>query len=460
MNRTFLGMDVTIKRLPPLDPDFIPLAALWNSYKGEHPATIAVERPGGINAEAFRLQNASALTDADKYMVTQLVKSMLWIYGGYKILVSGGEALTAFVDSLFKKDAPLAFDGVFMSGVYENPVTVAGVGTGQISSDATANKPVRSKPDMTGCRIGFDAGGSDIKVSAVIDGTAVFSQEIVWLPKVNPDPAYHYKHIVDAMKLAASKMPRVDGIGVSSAGIYVNNRTMAASLFLKVPKEDFDRHVKDIYIRAAAEFGNIPLVVANDGDVTALAGAMEYDAGQVLGIAMGTSQAGGYVDANRRINGWLSELAFTPVDANPGAGFDEWSGDIGRGVQYFSQDAVIKLAPAAGIELEQSLTPAEKLAFVQSLMINGDNRAAQIYETIGVYLAHGLAYYSRFYKLSRVLLMGRVVSGQGGVIIHETAVSVLRDEYPELAESVTLCLPDEKSRRVGQSVAAAALLGI
>ena len=30
---------------------------------------------------------------------------------------------------------------------------------------------------------------------------------------------------------------------------------------------------------------------------------------------------------------------------------DEWSGDIGCGVKYFSQDGVIKLAPRAGIEL-------------------------------------------------------------------------------------------------------------
>ena len=84
-------------------------------------------------------------------------------------------------------------------------------------------------------------------------------------------------------------MPRVDAIGISSAGIYVDNRTMVASLFLKVPQNEFEKKVKDIYIRACKEFGDIPFEVCNDGDVTALQGAMSMNATNVLGIAMGTS---------------------------------------------------------------------------------------------------------------------------------------------------------------------------
>ena len=103
---------------------------------------------------------------------------------------------------------------------------------------------------LGGCRIGFDAGGSDRKVSAVIDGEPVFSEEVVWFPKTTADPDYHYEGIVSALKSAAAHMPRVDAVGVSSAGIYIENRTMVASLFLKVPKDLFDAKVKDIYIRA------------------------------------------------------------------------------------------------------------------------------------------------------------------------------------------------------------------
>ena len=122
---------------------------------------------------------------------------------------------------------------------------------------------------------------------------------------------------------------------------------MVASLFNKIPREDFDRHVKNMYLDIAAEIG-APVVVANDGDVTALAGSLDSETGELLGIAMGTSEAAGYVDGEKNLNGWLSELAFVPVDCNPGAMEDEWSGDIGCGVKYFSQDGVIKLAEMAG----------------------------------------------------------------------------------------------------------------
>ena len=306
---------------------------------------------------------------------------------------------------------------------------------------------------MEGCRIGFDAGGSDRKVSAVVDGETVYSEEVVWFPKINSDPDYHYDGIVAALKSAAEHMPRVDAVGVSSAGVFINNRTMNASLFLKVPKEIYNEKVKDIYIRAIHDtFGDVPYCVINDGDVSALAGAMSLNDNSVLGIAMGTSEAVGYVDEEGRITGWLNELAFVPVDAQ-----DEWSGDIGCGVKYFSQDGVIKLAPRAGIELDENASPAEKLKAVQALMAEDDPRAAKVYESIGVYLGHTLAYYYELYGCRHVLLLGRVMSGKGGDLILDTAKKVLDGEYPELAGKILPELPDEKFRRVGQSMAAASL---
>jgi predicted NBD/HSP70 family sugar kinase len=260
------------------------------------------------------------------------------------------------------------------------------------------------------------------------------------------------------MKTAASHMPRVDAIGVSSAGVYIDNKIMVASLFLKVPDDQFDKCVKNMYIDVAKELGeNIPIEVANDGDVTALAGAMDLDDTNVLGVAMGTSEAGGYVDGQGNITGWLNELAFVPVDNCKNAMVDEWSGDYGCGVKYFSQDGVIKLAPFAGIELDENLSPAEKLKVVQGLMEGGDERAAAIYDTIGAYFGYAIAYYAEFYDIKHVLIMGRVTSGEGGVILLQRAQEVLDTEFPELAKQVELHIPDEKSRRVGQSVAAASL---
>ena len=247
-------------------------------------------------------------------------------------------------------------------------------------------------------------------------------------------------------------MPRVDAIGVSSAGVYIDNKIMVASLFLKVSDEDFEKKVKTMYLDIAKEIGDVPVEVANDGDVTALAGAMDLNDNNVLGVAMGTSEAVGYVDSEGNITGWLNELAFVPVDYNKDSMVDEWSGDYGCGVKYFSQ-----LAPAAGIELDEALSPAEKLKVVQKLMEEGDERAAKIYDTIGVYFGNTIAYYAMFYDIKHVIIMGRVTSGEGGTILLARAKEVLEKEYPELAKTIELHIPDEKSRRVGQSVAAASL---
>ena len=286
----------------------------------------------------------------------------------------------------------------------------------------------------------------------------MYSEEVVWFPKLQSDPQYHYDGIVAALKAAAAHMPRVDGVGVSSAGVFIRHRAMSASLFLQVPKDLQESHTRDIFIRAITDtFGDIPYCVINDGDVTALAGAMSLEEPSVLGIAMGTSEAGGYVDANGCVTGWLNELAFVPVDAAENAMIDEWSGDIGCGVKYFSQDSVIKLAPVAGIELDEALSPAEKLKVVQKLMEEGDPRAAKVYSSIGVYLAHTLVYYHDLYDCKHVLLLGRVMSGKGGDLILDMCKQVLADEYPELSEKIIPSLPDEKFRRVGQSMAAASL---
>ncbi|HPJ03706.1 MAG TPA: ROK family protein, partial [Candidatus Limiplasma sp.] len=310
---------------------------------------------------------------------------------------------------------------------------------------------------FNGCRIGFDAGGSDRKVSAVIDGDCVYSEEVVWHPKEQTDPQYHFDGIIMAMQAAASHMPRVDGIGVSSAGVCIGNRLMVSSLFTKVPAPLFDRMGKDIYLQAGQRFGDIPITVCNDGDVTALSGAISSGQTSVLGIAMGTSEAAGYVDRSGNITGWLNELAFVPVDASPDAMRDEWSGDIGCGVKYFSQDSIIKLALAAGIPLDMNATPAEKLKAVQSRMEQGDAAAADVYTSLGVYLGHTLAFYHGLYNFQNMLLLGRVMSGKGGNLIHETALRVLREEYPLVADAIRVSLPDEASRRIGQSVAAASL---
>ncbi len=453
MNR--FHVNVTVKNQPVLDPDFLPIG-LWNKAFLEtatKPVSFALERENGQVAVVHtKLCGTEEYAEADRYYADRLIKCMLWQKGGFKVYVTD-KTVYSQLKAAYAPGGSRAFDADFMSTVYEQPFEVVLCDT--VPEETGASQAIGRH--LGGCRIGFDAGGSDRKVSAVIDGQPVYSEETVWFPKITADPDYHYEGIVAALKAAAEKMPRVDAVGVSSAGIYIDNKTMVASLFLAVPAEQFKAKVQDIYIRAVRDtFGpDVPLVVANDGDVSALAGAMGLGENNVLGMAMGTSEAVGFVDEKGNITGWLNELAFMPVDANPDAMVDEWSGDIGCGVKYFSQDGVIKLAPRAGIALDESLSPAEKLKTVQALMAQGDPAAEKVYRSIGTYLGHSLAYYYELYGCKHVLLLGRVMSGGGGDLILSECQRVLADEYPGCP--VLPSLPDEKTRRVGQSAAAASL---
>ena len=455
-----------LKVKAPLDPGFMPMAVVYREFEaavkaeGGQPLAIALERNDGLTSvytlEVFK--DGTGHDEENHEFVERIVKTLLWARGGYKLTIAGSKVIADMIKADYAVGGYREFDREFMSGVYEADFEVIHVPFENAPVAKDSATPVGRHLD--GCRIGFDAGGSDRKVSSVVEGEATYSEEVVWFPKLQNDPQYHYDGIMDAMKTAASKMPRVDAIGVSTAGVVIGNRIMTSSLFLKVKNENpeaFEKVVKNIYTDIAKEFGNVPIEVANDGDVTALAGAMDLGDTNVLGVAMGTSEAGGYVDGSGNITGWLNELAFVPADYNKDAMVDEWSGDYGCGVKYFSQDAVIKLAPAAGIELDESASPAEKLKAVQKLMAAGDERAAKIYETIGSYFGYAVAYYALFYDIKHVLLMGRVSSGEGGAILHRTAQRVLVEEFPELAKKITIHLPDESSRRVGQSIAAASL---
>lgn len=457
-----------IPRVPaPLAPEFRPAALGHRAFAraveaagGGESLVLAVERSGREVAH-FRarvLPEGHPQVADNLFYAERIVKMLLWAKGGFRVFVAGPRAVADHLAAAYAPGGSRAFDAEFMAKVYEQKrFEVRYVPESELPRENESPVPVGGYLD--GCRIGFDAGGSDRKVAAVIDGKEVFSTEVVWHPKINGDAKYHIEGIEHSLRLAAEHLPRVDAVGISSAGIYVNNRTMVASLFRKVPEDDFEKFIKNVYLDVPKRlFGDIPVSVANDGDVTALAGAMNLDDKAVLGIAMGTSEAVGYVNRDGLITGWLNELAFAPVDYSPEGGVDvEWSGDRGVGCQYFSQDAVIRLAPRLGIEFEAGASPGEKLKRVQELFKGGDRRIAAIYESIGVYLGYALIHYAEFYDIKHVLLLGRVTSGEGGTLLVDKARQVLELEAPDLARAISLHLPDEASRRVGQSIAAASL---
>ncbi len=454
----------TPRIVPPLDPNFRPLAVANRAFvskvtsKGTAvPLVIALERGDG---SVSRFETAVSSGPADKQdnliYVERLVKTLLWQRGGWKVIVGGPAEIGEHIRKTYSPTGARAFDANFMGGVYEHEFRVDVVQADQVP--VTKEETVELGRHLEGCRIGFDLGASDRKVAAVIDGKPVYSEEVVWDPRNQTDAKYHHHEITTAIKTAASHMPRVDAIGGSAAGVYIDNRVKVASLFRGVPKEQFDSDVRDIFIRMKKEWNGVPFEVVNDGEVTALAASMALSVNAVLGIAMGSSEAAGYVTPNGSITGWLNELAFAPVDAQKNAPVDEWSGDEGVGARYFSQQAVFRLAEGVGIDLDESLTPAGRLKSVQALLEQGEERAKAIWETIGIYLGYGIAHYATFYDVEHVLILGRVTSGSGGSILMQKAREVLKAEFPELYAKVALHLPeDESSRLVGQAVAAASL---
>lgn len=458
------AISISPKFCPVLDPGFVP-AALWNKAfrrlvresGNPQPLSVALERKDGsvsvFSTEVLPHEGPQAALN-ERY-VERILKFLLWQKGGYKVTIAGDARITRYLQGIYSPSGARAFDYHFMGErVYGQPMAIEQGAPGCVPEEKETAAPQGRHLD--GCRIGFDLGASDRKAAAVVDGEVVFSEEIPWDPSRQADPQYHYDGINDSLKRAAAKLPRVDAIGGSAAGVYVNNEVRVASLFRGVPPELFDRRVRRLFFELAAAW-KVPFEVVNDGEVTALAGSMALKDNAVLGVAFGSSLAAGYVTPQGNITGWLNELAFVPVDYRVGAPVDEWSGDEGVGVQYFSQQAVGRLLPAAGIELPPDMPLPSRLVEVQRLMAAGDERARKIYETIGVYLGYTMAHYADFYEIRNLLVLGRVMTGAGGDLILSVAADVMRAEFPELAECIRVHTPGEKEKRHGQAVAAASL---
>lgn len=451
---------VSPRFVPPLDSAFVP-AVLWNrAYTAAARAQGGVSLVIALEGESGRVSRFETVTrpvaDAETLRyVERVVKFLLWARGGWRVVIGGGAA-AEIADRLRQAYSPggaREFDAELMARVYGRAFTVESASPAEVPEERESGTAAGGH--LEGARIGFDLGASDYKVAAVLDGEVLYSDEFPWDPRTQPDPEYHYRHLNAGLHKAAEHLPRVDAIGGSSAGVIVDNRFMVASLLRSIAPDKLE-DARNLFLRLRAEW-NVPLEVANDGDVTALAGALSLGENAVLGLAMGSSEAVGYINPEGRMTGWLNELAFAPVDMNPAAACDEWSGDAGVGAMYFSQQAVNRLLPAAGIPVDPALGLPERLKEVQRLMEGDDPRAAAVYETIGIYLGYSAAHYADFYECRQLLILGRVTTGKGGGIILAKAQEVLNAEFPELAARLSVQLPDEKSRRVGQACAAASL---
>jgi predicted NBD/HSP70 family sugar kinase len=461
-------MNIAPKFRPSLDAAFAP-ASLWNRAFAE-----AVRESGGGEPQALALERSDGSVSVlrtrilppenrhgglNQRYVERLLKFLLWQKGGWRVTIGGSPDVAEYLRSVYTPTGARGFDYEFMGErVYGQAMCIGHSAFEHVPAERETSAPLGRH--LEGYRIGFDLGASDRKCAAVADGKVVFSEEVPWNPSAQSDPQYHFDGIDDSLRRAAAHLPRVDAIGGSAAGVYVNNEVRVGSLYRSVPRELFQGRVRRLFFELQDHWGGIPFDVVNDGEVTALAGSMALGDGAVLGIAMGSSLAAGYVTPQGAITGWLNELAFVPVDYREDAPADEWSGDRGVGAQYFSQQAVGRLLAPAGIDLPADMPLPVKLEQVQKLAAAGDARAMRIYETIGVYFGYTIATYADFYDLRNLLVLGRVLTGVGGDRILAIAQQVLRAEFPEIAERIRFHIPDEKEKRHGQAIAAASLPAI
>lgn len=451
-----------LKITPPLDQNFVPPSVFNKQYRNHLKENsdavifiIALERENGMITRRDLSILSSDVTNNTWLYLERIIKFLLWSSGGKKLYISGPELICQKIKECYSSNGSQKFDNDLMSKVYDTSFEIVITDSDKIPKSFENGPAIGG--NISGNRIGFDLGASDYKISAVSNGQVVFSTELPWNPVVESDPNYHIEKIREGLKLAASHLPTVDAIGGSSAGIIVDCSFKIASLFRSVSKNDFNQKIKPFFKNLGKEW-NVPFVIINDGDVTALAGSMSMSAnGGILGIAMGSSEAAGFVDSNGKITGRLNELAFAPHDYNSKAPADEWSGDLGVGALYFSQQAVNRLALAAGISFPEDSGLPERLKVIQHMAQMENILALEIFETIGIYLGYTIPYYLEFYQFENLLILGRVTSGRGGEIILEKAREVLAEEFPDVASSITLKIPEERERRVGQAVAAASL---
>merc|ERR1719321_2134394 len=332
-----------------------------------------------------------------------------------------------------------------------------------------------------GNRLAFDLGKSDIKTVAIKDGEVLDSAETEW-DVTNPDPQYHFDAIVAAMKKTienakAKGFGDIQAIGGSATGtVSADNEATWCDIFPNVPPDVYKEKVVDIFKRIAKEVaGDVPLKVINDGEVTALAAVQKLKkdtgsmCGNVMGISMGSSEGGGYANADGNLMGWINELCYIKLDMNPEAPTDPWT-NCHRGIShmYLGQRGATKNAykitevpenykyPHADMCTIKHEDHAQCLKLIQKAMESNPEKASDLYKTCGVYLGYGLAQYCEHYKIDHVMILGRVSKGKGGDVMLKTAAEVLAAEFPDLPK-IQFHTADDHFKAVGQCIAAAAL---
>ena len=122
------GIEVAPRHIPALDPNYAPLGLFNRAFleTARKPLGLAVERSNGQVAvcETF-IHGTPDMAEADRYYVDRLVKTLLWMKGGYKVLIAGCDALADDIRKIYSADGARAFDYKIMGErIYGRPFEV------------------------------------------------------------------------------------------------------------------------------------------------------------------------------------------------------------------------------------------------------------------------------------------------------------------------------------------------
>jgi len=191
---------VTPNFIAPLDPEFLPLVLVRREYQKEVEASgsvcdcaLVIERHNSLRSRFdFQVLEPDDRNIEKTYRyVERMLKFLLWSRGGWKIMFAGPPDVGGRIRGDYSSTGCRAFDIELMSMAYRRPFEVALVDLAEVPEANEAPLRIGGEPD--GCRIGIDLGASDYKISAVVDGDIVYSDEIPWDPKPQSDPQYHLK---------------------------------------------------------------------------------------------------------------------------------------------------------------------------------------------------------------------------------------------------------------------------
>ena len=122
-------MNLKVKAV--LDEGFAPMSVVFRDFEAAAKANpqeivVAVVRNKGLTS-TYKLTVFAddAGKDEENFMFCdRIVKSMLWMRGGYKIIIAGSEKIYNYFKKAYSKGGSREFDVNFMSRVYECPFEV------------------------------------------------------------------------------------------------------------------------------------------------------------------------------------------------------------------------------------------------------------------------------------------------------------------------------------------------